>query len=105
MRPQALLHQGGEGKGGLRHAFDQGTGHEIAWSTLNKQKARRGFQWILEQLGGTHFRHFSLSAEKRKPKFTGPTSQNEEEQDAGWDFIIEKGERDKGQLKQLRHSS
>ena len=102
MRPKALLHQGGEGKGCLRHAFDQGTGHEIAWSTLNKQKARRGFQWMLENLGGTHFRHFSLSAEKRKPKFAGPTSQNEEEQDAGWDFIIENGERDKGQLKQLR---
>ena len=89
-------------KGAYVMRLIKGTGHEIAWSTLNKQKARRGFQWMLEQLGGTHFRHFSLSAEKRKPKFTGPTSQNEEEQDAGWDFIIEKGERDKGQLKQLR---
>ncbi|CAK9063141.1 unnamed protein product [Durusdinium trenchii] len=74
---------------------------EIAWASLNKQQARRGFQWMLECLGGHQFRHFSLSAEKvRSNKARAP--QGEDEQDAGWDFIISNGERDKENLKQMR---
>ena len=56
---------------------------------------------MLEQLGGNQFRRFSLSAEKRKV-IAGRPPANEEDQDAGWDFIIQHGERDKGNLKQLR---
>ena len=66
MRPKALLHQGGEGKGCLRHGFD-----------------------MLEHLKATHFRRFSLGAEKKKPKFTDP------------DFIIEKAEADKAQTEAI----
>ena len=56
---------------------------------------------MLEQLGGNQFRRFSLSVEKRKV-ITGRPPANEEEQDAGWDYIIQHGGRDKGNLKQLR---
>ena len=56
---------------------------------------------MLEQLGGNQFRRFSLSAEKRKV-IAGRPPANGEDQDAGWDFIIQHGERDKGNLKQLR---
>ena len=42
---------------------------------------------MLEQLGGNQFRSFSLSTEKRKV-ITGRPPANEEEQDAGWDYII-----------------
>ena len=81
----------------------RGQGKEIAWASLNKQQARRGFQWMLECLGGHQFRHFSLSAEKvRSNKARAP--QGEDEQDAGWDFIISNGERDKENLKQMRPS-
>ncbi|CAK9021514.1 Uncharacterized protein SCF082_LOCUS15385, partial [Durusdinium trenchii] len=74
---------------------------EIAWASLNKQQARRGFQWMLECLGGHQFRHFSLSVEKvRSNKARAP--QGEDEQDARWDFIISNGERDKENLKQMR---
>ena len=55
---------------------------------------------MLEQLGRHQFRHFSLSAEKRKV-ISGPAPAKED-QDAGWDFIIQHEERDKCNLKQLR---
>ncbi|CAK9091926.1 Uncharacterized protein SCF082_LOCUS43283 [Durusdinium trenchii] len=69
-------------KGAYVAKLVRGQGKEIAWTSLNKQQARRGFQWMLECLGGHQFR--------------------EDEQDAGWDFIISNGERDKENLKQMR---
>ena len=88
-------------KGQYVRLLIKGTGHEVSWGTQNKHKARRGLQYMLEQLGGNQFRHFTLSAEKRKA-IAGPAPPGEEDQNAGWDFIIEHGERDKGNLKQLR---
>lgn len=80
-------------KGAYIGKLIRGQGYEIAWAAVNKQQARRGFQWMLEHLGGHQFRHFSLSAEKaRVGKARAP--QGEDEQDAGWDFIINNGERD-----------
>lgn len=88
-------------KGSYVAKLARGQVFEIAWASLNKQQARRGFQWMLEHLGGHQFRHFSLSAEKLKPN-KGRLAQGEDEQDAGWDFIIQHGERDKENLKQMR---
>lgn len=88
-------------KGQYVQRLVKGSGYEVAWTGLNKQKARRGLQYMLEQLDGQQFRHFSLSAEKKKT-IAGPLAASEEDQDAGWDFIIVHGERDKGNLKQLR---
>ena len=79
----------------------QGRGFEIGWAKVNQQQARRGLQYMLEQLGGHQFRHFSLSAEKRKAS-SAVAALPEDEQDAGWDFIIANGERDRSNLKQLR---
>ena len=88
-------------KGAYIGKLIRGQGYEIAWAAVNKQQARRGFQWMLEHLGGHQFRHFSLSAEKaRVGKARAP--QGEDEQDAGWDFIINNGERDKENLRQMR---
>ena len=53
-------------KGQYVRLLIKGTGHELSWGTQNKHKARRGLQYMLEQLGGNQFRHFTLSAEKRK---------------------------------------
>ena len=55
---------------------------------------------MLEQLGGHQFRHFSLSAKKRKAS-SAVAALPEDEQDAGWDFIIANGERGRSNLKQL----
>ena len=35
-----------------------GVGHEISWGTTNKISGRKALQWMLEQIGGTQFRHF-----------------------------------------------
>lgn len=78
--------------------FLHGKGREIVWGSSNKKNARKAFQWLLEQLGGSHFRLCSLSTHRgpaKAAKGPGP-------EDAGWNFIMEKGEMDKGGLKQLR---
>ena len=88
-------------KGSYVAKLVRGQGKEIAWASLNKQQARRGFQWMLECLRRHQFRHFSLSAQKHQPN-KARVLQGEDEQDAGWDFIISNGERDKENLKQMR---
>ena len=88
--PQAML-----------EAFAMGKCYGIAWGQGNKVVA---LQWMLEQTGGLQFRQFSLSTERKRPVASsamGATS-TEDDQDAGWDFILEHGERDRSQLKQLR---
>lgn len=77
---------------GLLH----GNGYEIAWGSANKKVVRKAFQWMLEQLGGTQFRKYTLSPEKRKA-VSAPTPEND-----GWTFIQEHGELDKSDLKQLK---
>ena len=81
-----------------------GTCYEVAWGTGNKVVERKALQWMLEQMGGLQFRHFSLSSEKKRPASSSAmgATMTEDDQDAGWDFIIENGERDRGQLRQLR---
>lgn len=74
-----------------------GSGREIAWGQGNKKIVRKAFQWMLEQLGGIQFRHWSLTPEKKKPVSCQPTLE-----DDGWTFLREHGELDKSDLKQLR---
>ncbi|CAE7833016.1 unnamed protein product [Symbiodinium microadriaticum] len=84
-------------------SFAVGTCYEIVWGSGNKVLERKAFQWMLEQMGGLQFRQFSLTGErKRSASSAALRSCSEADQDAGWDYIIEHGERDRGQLKQLR---
>ena len=78
--------------------------HEIMWGNGNKVVERKAFQWMLEQMGGLQSRHYALSGEKKRSASSAALGGGvaEEDQDAGWDFIIQHGERDKGELKQLR---
>ena len=75
----------------------QGSGREIPWGNGNKKLVRKAFQWMLEQLGGTQFRKYVLTPEKRKQALAAQPPQNE-----GWTFLREHGELDKSDLKQLR---
>jgi hypothetical protein len=74
-----------------------GTGREIAWGNGNKKVVRKAFQWMLEQLGGTQFRKFILTPEKKKQALASQAPEEE-----GWTFLREHGELDKSDLKQLR---
>ena len=78
--------------------------YEISWGHGNKVVERKALQWMLEQTGGLQFRHLSLSTEKKRPISSSAmgTTSTEDDQDAGWDFILEYGEHDRSQLKQLR---
>ena len=80
-------------------AFAMGKCYEIA-----KVVERKALQWMLEQTGGLQFRQFSLSTERKRPVASSAmgTTSTEDNKDAGWDFILEHGERDRSQLKQLR---
>ena len=84
-------------KGSQAARLLQGRGYEIMWGNHNKKNARKGFQWLLEQLGGSQFRLYSLGTDRKPSKTKGP-----EPEDAGWNYIMEEGEMDKGDLKQLR---
>ena len=75
----------------------RGAGYEISWGTTNKKVLRKAFQWMLEQMGGTQWRKYSLTAEQKKPTSSAPAPESE-----GWDFIHQHGELDKSDLKQLR---
>ena len=83
-----------------------GKPHEIVWGNGNKVVERKALQWMLEQMGGLQFRHYTLSSAADKKRSASSSALGggltEEDQDAGWDFIIQHGERDRGQLKQLR---
>ena len=57
---------------------------------------------MLEQMGGTQFRMWALSIHKTKKGKDVKKDLTEEEEDAGWDFITNKGELDKEKLKQMR---
>ena len=54
---------------------------------------------MLEQLGGTQFRKYVLTPEKKKHALAAQPPQNE-----GWTFLREHGELDKSDLKQLAGS-
>lgn len=75
----------------------QGTGYEIQWGTSNKKLVHKAFQWMLEQLGGSQFLQYSLTLERKPSKSSAP-----EPEEAGWNFIMEHGELDKSNLRQLR---
>ncbi|CAE7258091.1 unnamed protein product [Symbiodinium microadriaticum] len=40
--------------------------YEVKWGNGHKVIERKAFQWMLEQLGGIQFRHFSLTSEKKR---------------------------------------
>ena len=85
-------------KGSCIETFVHGKGYELLWGSANKKLARKGFQWLLEQLGGCQIRRFALSpalTSSSKPKAPEPDEE-------GWTFIMEHGEMDKGGLKPLR---
>ena len=68
----------------------------------NNVVERKALQCMLEQTGGLQFIRFSLSTEKKRPVASSAmgTISTEDDQDAGWDFILEHGERDRSQFKQ-----
>lgn len=84
-------------KGAYIKTLLQGQGYELQWHGANKKLARKGFQWLLEQLGGSQIRCYSLSPEIRAVKPKAP-----EPDEAAWNFLLEHGEMDKSGLKQLR---
>ena len=79
--------------------FLHGNGYEIAWGQNNKKIVRKAFQWMLEQLGGTQFRKYTLTLTLEKKR---PTSSATPPEDDGWDFIKQHGELDKSDLKQSK---
>lgn len=81
--------------------FVQGTAFEVRWSG-NIRTARKALQFMLEQMGGMQYRLHSLVAQVFKSSSkNAPKEKSEEELQAGFQFIIDEGERDKGNLKQL----
>ena len=58
-------------KGSYIKTLPQGQGYELQWSGANKKLARKGFQWLLEQLGGYQIRRYSLGPEVRAVKVPG----------------------------------
>ena len=74
--------------------FLRGSGYEIAWGDNNKKVVRQAFQWMLQQLGGTQLRKYTLTPEKKKPN-----SSAAQPEDEGWEFIKQHGELDKSDLK------
>ena len=84
-------------KGSYLKTLLQGQGYELQWGGANKKLARKGFQWLLEQLGGCQIRRYSLGPEVKAVKSKAP-----EPDEAAWNFLMEHGEMEKGGLKQLR---
>lgn len=74
----------------------QGSGREIAWGNGNKKVVRKACQWMLEQPGGTQFRKFILTPEKKQQALASQPPEDE-----GL-LLREHGELDKSNLKQLR---
>ena len=79
----------------------RGKGYEVSWGN-NIKNTRKAFQFMLEQMGGMQYRTNCLSAERKRQAAKGPQSKNEEDLDAGFDFILKSGNRDKAELGQLR---
>ena len=84
-------------KGAYVQTLLQGQGYELQWGAANKKLARKGFQWLLEQVGGSQILKYCLGPEVRAVKSNAP-----EPDEAAWSFLMEHGEMDKGGLKQLR---
>ena len=72
---------------------------EVAWGS-NAKTTKKALQFMLEQMGGTQYRLFTLTPPMKKSKTTNP-DKSDEDLDKGFDFIRQHGERDKGNLKQL----
>ena len=81
--------------------FIRGKGYEVSWGS-NIKNTRQAFQFMLEQMGGMQYRTNCLTAEKKRPAAKGPLSKNEEDLDAGFDYILKGGNRNKAELGQPR---
>ena len=71
-------------KGSYVATLLQGTGYEIQWGTGNNKLVRKAFQWLLEQLGGTQLRRYSVSTDRKAAK-----SKTTEPEEAGWEFFMD----------------
>ncbi|CAE7556086.1 unnamed protein product [Symbiodinium microadriaticum] len=77
-----------------------GTASEVIWGN-NAKNTKKALQFMLENLGGTQFRLFSLTPDCKKSTKSAVMEKSEEELEKGFEFIREHGERDRGNLKQL----
>jgi hypothetical protein len=79
----------------------RGRGYEVAWGS-NIKNTRKALQFMLEQMGGMQYRIHCLTAETKRAAAKRPQSKSEEDLDAGFDYILKCGVRDKADLGQLR---
>ncbi|OLQ12517.1 hypothetical protein AK812_SmicGene3591 [Symbiodinium microadriaticum] len=78
---------------------DGWAGAPKAQGRVGQREQSRGTQGSTVDVGANG----RYSIQKKRPASSSVLStSNDEEQDAGWDFIINEGERDKGELRQLR---
>ena len=77
-------------KGAYIKTLLQGQGYELQKGGANKKLARKSFQWLLEQLGGSQTRRYSFSPEVKVVKSKAPKPD-----EAAWNFLMEHGELDK----------
>jgi hypothetical protein len=52
-------------KGSYISSLVRGTAYAVSWGATPSASGRKALQWMLEQLGGLQWRHFSLSSEKK----------------------------------------
>ena len=82
------------------YEYVYGTAYEIIWGSHDSRQARKGLQWMLEQMGGVQYRLFALTPMVKKTA-KAVVEKSEEELDKGFEFIRIHGERDRGDLTQL----
>ena len=82
------------------HEYVYGTAYEIIWGSHDNRQARKGLQWMLEQMGGVQYRFFALTPMVKKTA-KAVVEKSEEELDKGFEFTRIHGERDRGDLTQL----
>eukprot|EP00435_Cladocopium_sp_Y103_P031004 s1528_g7.t2 len=81
-----------------------GTPYRAKWMTQNPKVGRKVLQYCLESLGGRQFKCFELSSQAtRKPgKASAFEEKDDEEIDAGFDYILKCGPRSSSEMAQLR---
>ena len=85
----------------------RGEAKGVMWGRAPANGGRKPLQWLLEQLGGTQWRLHSIACQPAKKKQSCKTSPDEDEQDRGWEFILNEFQTnpdcsDKTRLRQMR---
>ena len=84
---------------GLSH----GTLHRAKWMSNSPKVGRKVLQYCLEGLGGRQFKCYELSCQATKKGTKTPFEEKEDEEiDAGFDFILKHGPRSSSEMAQLR---